>query len=109
LAGAIAAGDRAMITRAPGVGIKLATRIVAELRDAAVAAPRAAANHPVAAAGGAAAPLGEAVSALVNLGFGPGEALDAVTAAREALGEAAGVEALISASLAGLAPKEQRA
>jgi Holliday junction DNA helicase RuvA len=101
LAGAIAAGDRAMITRAPGVGIKLATRIIAELRGAA--------GHAVAAAGGTAAPLGEAVSALVNLGFGPGEALDAVTAARETLGEAAGVEALISAGLAGLAPKEQRA
>jgi Holliday junction DNA helicase RuvA len=109
LAGAIAAGDRAMITRAPGVGIKLATRIIAELRDAAVTVPRGAAGHAVAAAGGTAAPLGEAVSALVNLGFGPGEALDAVTAARETLGEAAGVEALISAGLAGLAPKEQRA
>ncbi|MCU0894024.1 MAG: Holliday junction branch migration protein RuvA [Rhodospirillales bacterium] len=109
LASAIAAGDRAMITRAPGVGIKLATRIVAELRDAAVTVPRGAAGRPVAAGGGTAAPLGEAVSALVNLGFGPGEALDAVTAARETLGEAAGVEALISASLAGLAPKEQRA
>jgi Holliday junction DNA helicase RuvA len=108
LAGAIAAGDRAMITRAPGVGIKLATRIIAELRDTAVSVPRGAAGHPAAAAGGT-APLGEAVSALVNLGFGPGEALDAVTAARETLGEAAGVEALISASLAGLAPKEQRA
>jgi Holliday junction DNA helicase RuvA len=109
LAGAIAAGDRAMITRAPGVGIKLATRIVAELRDAAVTAPRLPAAHGVAAGGGTAAPLGEAVSALVNLGFAPGEALDAVTAAREALGEEAGVEALISASLAGLAPKEQPA
>jgi Holliday junction DNA helicase RuvA len=109
LASAIAAGDRAMITRAPGVGIKLATRIVAELRDAAVTVPRGAAGRPVAAGGGTAAPLGEAVSALVKLGFGPGEALDAVTAARETLGEAAGVEALISASLAGLAPKEQRA
>ena len=109
LASAIAAGDRAMITRAPGVGIKLATRIIAELRDAAVTAPRVAVGRPLAAGGGAGAPLGEAVSALVNLGFGPGEALDAVTAAREALGEEAGIEALIAASLAGLAPKEQPA
>jgi Holliday junction DNA helicase RuvA len=109
LASAIAAGDRAMITRAPGVGIKLATRVIAELRDAAVTAPRVAVGRPLAAGGGAAAPLGEAVSALVNLGFGPSEALDAVTAAREALGEEAGIEALIATSLAGLAPKEQPA
>ncbi|MDZ3837505.1 MAG: Holliday junction branch migration protein RuvA [Rhodospirillales bacterium] len=109
LASAIAAGDRAMITRAPGVGIKLATRIIAELRDAAVTAPRVAVGRPLAAGGGAGAPLGEAVSALVNLGFGPSEALDAVTAAREALGEEAGIEALIATSLAGLAPKEQPA
>ena len=98
-----------MITRAPGVGTKLATRIIAELRDAAVAIPPIAPWRRPIAAGGAAAPLGEAVSALVNLGFGPGEALDAVTAAREALGEEAGLEALISTSLAGLAPKEQPA
>ncbi|MGZ9034918.1 MAG: Holliday junction branch migration protein RuvA [Rhodospirillales bacterium] len=108
LAGAIAAGDRAMITRAPGVGTKLATRIVAELRDAAVAVPRATAAGPVM-VHGAAAPIGEAVSALVNLGFGASEALDAVTAARQTLGEDAGLEALISASLAALAPKEQPA
>lgn len=108
LATAIAAGDRGMITRAPGVGTKLATRIVAELRDAAVAVPVVAGGRGVA-AGGAAAPLAEAVSALVNLGFGPSEAMDAVTAAREALGEDAGIEALVGRSLAGLAPKEQRA
>lgn len=108
LATAIAAGDRAIITRAPGVGTKLATRIIAELRDAAVAIPPAGGGRGVA-AGGAAAPLAEAVSALVNLGFGPSEALDAVTAAREALGEDAGVEALVGRSLAGLAPKERRA
>lgn len=107
LATAIAAGDRAMITRAPGVGTKLATRIIAELRDAAAAVPPVAGGRAVA-AGGAAAPLAEAVSALVNLGFGPSEALDAVTAAREALGEDAAIEALVSRSLAGLAPKEQR-
>ncbi len=108
VATAIAAGDRAIITRAPGVGTKLATRIIAELRDAAVAIPPAGGGRGVA-AGGAAAPLAEAVSALVNLGFGPSEALDAVTAAREALGEDAGVEALVGRSLAGLAPKERRA
>lgn len=109
LAAAIVAGDRAMITQAPGVGTKLATRIIAELRDAAVVIPPIAPGRRPIAAGGAAAPLGEAVSALVNLGFGPSEALDAVTAAREALGEEAGLEALISTSLAGLAPKEQPA
>lgn len=108
LAGAIAAGDRAVITRAPGVGVKLATRIIAELRDAAALVPRLAAGRLAAGPGGA-APLGEAVSALVNLGFGPSEALDAVTAAQERLGEGAALEALVGASLAALAPKEQPA
>lgn len=108
LAGAIAAGERAVITRAPGVGTKLATRIIAELRDAASLVPRLVASRPAAGVA-ASAPLAEAVSALVNLGFGPSEALDAVSLASESLGEDAALDALISASLAGLAPKEQPA
>jgi Holliday junction DNA helicase RuvA len=109
LAGAIASGDRATITRAPGVGIKLATRIIAELRDAAVAVPVRATAGRAGGGDGAAGPTGEAVSALVNLGFAPSEAVDAVSASVQALGQEASLEELISASLASLAPKEQPA
>ncbi len=105
LALAIASGDRAMITRAPGVGAKLAARIIGELRDVAAAMPGARASlSPATEAAGALAT--EAVSALVNLGFRPGEAMDAVATAARKLGDEATLEALIGDSLAGLAPRE---
>lgn len=105
LAGAIAAGDRAMIMRAPGIGAKLAARIVGELRAEAVAVPPGAGSR-LPSAGEDSAPVREAVSALVNLGFSAGEAIDAVTAAASRRGGEAGVEILITDSLAALAPKE---
>lgn len=105
LAVAIASGDRAIITRAAGVGTKLAARIVGELRDVAVAMPGMRAPAvPGGKPGDAMAT--EAVSALVNLGFRPGEAVDAVAAAARKLGDGATLEALIGDSLAGLAPRE---
>lgn len=106
LALAIAAGDRAMITRAAGVGVKLAARIIGELRDVAATLPGA--RAPLAAGGAdpAGALTTQAVSALVNLGFRPGEAMDAVATASRNLGEGATLELLIGDSLAGLAPKE---
>jgi Holliday junction DNA helicase RuvA len=105
LALAIAAGDRGALTRAAGVGSKLAARIVNELRDpaATLAAPSAAAGP---AAGGPAGSADEAVAALLGLGFRPGEALNAVTEAARKLGRNAGVEALIRDGLARLAPPE---
>jgi Holliday junction DNA helicase RuvA len=103
LVGAIAAGDRAAITRAPGIGIKLATRVVAELKDKATAASHVSVISRRSAA--IAAPAAEAVSALVNLGFKPAEAMEAVGGVAEKLGADASVEALIASSLAGLAPK----
>lgn len=106
LAGAIAAGDRATITRAPGVGAKLAARIVGELRAEAVTpSPNAAVRLPV--SGEASAPAREAVSALVNLGFSAGEAVDAVTAVAGRHDGPVAVETLISESLVALAPREQ--
>lgn len=105
LALAIASGDRALITRAPGVGAKLAARIIGELRDVAAAMPGARASlSPGTEATGALAT--EAVSALVHLGFRPGEAMDAVATAARKLGDEATLEALIGDSLAGLAPRE---
>ncbi len=99
LAACIAAQDRAGLTRAPGVGPKLAARILSELRDKAPALPGAAAM-PAAGAGAADA---DAVAALVNLGYRPTEAHGAVSGAVRTLGPDAPVEALIRAGLKELA------
>jgi holliday junction DNA helicase RuvA len=103
LAAAIARQDKTAIARAPGVGPKLAQRIAVELKDKvpAVTAPALAeiegttAELPVAAQ--------DAISALVNLGYGRPQAAAAVTAAQNALGEAAAAAALIRLGLKELA------
>jgi Holliday junction DNA helicase RuvA len=101
---AIVSQDKAMLARADGVGPKLAARIVNELRDKvgglALAATNAAAPAPVAIDAG---PTGDAVSALVNLGYRRAEAFGAVAAASRRLGDGAKVDALIRAGLQELA------
>ena len=99
LGACIAAQDKAGLTRAPGVGPKLAVRILSELRDKAPALPGAS-SLPAAAGGAADA---DAVAALVNLGYRPTEAHGAVSGAVQALGADAPVEALIRAGLKELA------
>ena len=95
---ACAAGDAAMVARAQGVGPKVASRIVNELKDKAGALPRGGAAGPVAIspAGGAAA---DAVSALQNLGFKPAVAAAAVAHAQGELGEGAGLNDLVRVAL----------
>jgi holliday junction DNA helicase RuvA len=118
---AIALGDAGSVKAAPGVGPKLAQRVVMELKDKApgvmalgaslgatlagvgddvevIERPRVA----VATAGSSA--TAEALSALVNLGYGQGEAAAAVA---EASGRDGGLEtgALIRAALKLMAPK----
>lgn len=106
---AIAAGDKTPITRASGVGAKLAGRIVSELKDKVGAM----ALGPVALPGAPAAAVAvggttsDAVSALVNLGYSSSDALRAVSHAAGNLGEDADLEALIRGGLAELAPREQ--
>jgi holliday junction DNA helicase RuvA len=99
LAHAVAAQDKAALTRAVGVGPRLASRIVAELKDRLTDFPLpggAVASAPIAGASGAAA---DALSALINLGYGRSEAHAAVAKAAASLGDQAAVDALIRTGL----------
>ena len=99
---AIAAQDKAQLTRASGVGPKLAGRIVAELKDK--VGGLALGPVAVAAVGAGAAPEAEdAVSALVNLGYGRSEAFGAVAQVSRRLGDRTPLDALIKESLKELA------
>ena len=105
---AIAAQDKALLTRADGVGPKLAQRIATELKDKAAGmmlghaarAPATGAGAKVDPAVGIAA---DAVSALVNLGYGRAEAFGAVAAASQVVGAKPKLEDLIRAGLRELA------
>ena len=96
---ACAGGDAAMVSRANGVGPKLASRIVNELKDKAGGLPVVAGS----AVGIAMAPAGsagaDAVSALQNLGFKPVIAANAVARAVEELGDDAGLNDLVRVAL----------
>jgi len=98
LARAVNAGDKAMVARANGVGPKLALRIVNELKDKALLEGGASLGTALAPAAGGGV-LADARSALANLGFKPGEASAAVTAAADELGEGAGLDALVRLAL----------
>ncbi|MDN5786882.1 Holliday junction branch migration protein RuvA [Pseudorhodobacter sp.] len=126
VARAIALGDAKAIQAAPGVGPKIAQRVVLELKSKAPAVMAMAAN-PASMAGAAeddviepvvpraakpavqslpsnAAASAEALSALINLGYGHGDAAQAV-ATVSGQDTAAGTSALIKAALRLLAPK----
>jgi Holliday junction DNA helicase RuvA len=93
---AVASGDPAMISRSPGVGPKLAQRIVHELKDKVGSLALGAASTSAPAPGSAAA---DAVSALLNLGFRPAEAAAAVGKAEAELGPEAALDALVRTAL----------
>jgi Holliday junction DNA helicase RuvA len=107
LANAIARQNWIAFERAPGVGKKLAQRMVAELRDKAPALSVAGLGVPVVRKGAAEPDTGnaaaEAISALMNLGYPPAQASLAVAAAAAELGEAADTPKLIRRGLQELA------
>lgn len=107
LANAIALRDIAMVSRAPGVGKKVAERIVTELKNKAPAYAGEATGtiglKQELGEGVAPAPVADAVSALVNLGYARDIAANAVAAALKAAGEDADSAKLIRFGLKELA------
>lgn len=106
LANAVALGDKGMVSRAPGVGPKVAMRIVAELKD------KMPTLAPAIVPGGGYAPVAmlpeglaaqDAVSALTNLGYGHAQAAGAISAAIGKVGRDARPEELIRVGLKELA------
>jgi len=96
---AIANGDSAMVARANGVGPKLASRIVNELRDKVGAMAGIGGGTKLAAAKAGNSNVSDAVAALTGLGFKPGEAQGAVALALEELGDGATLDALVRLAL----------
>jgi holliday junction DNA helicase RuvA len=112
LATAIAMRDKAAITRAPGVGPKVAERIVTELKDK---SPTLAAVDPAVVRlsdalqdNRAPGPVPDAISALVNLGYGQPQAMAAISAAVRDAGEGADAARLIRLGLKELAKELAR-
>jgi Holliday junction DNA helicase RuvA len=116
---ALSLGDAAAVRAAPGIGPKIAQRVILELKakapaiiamgargSAPVAAPAAAGPGPapvvapMVPAGGGAQAQADALSALVHLGYGAGEAAAAIAGV-----EAEDAAGLIRAALRALAPK----
>jgi holliday junction DNA helicase RuvA len=107
LASAIAMRDKAMVARTPGVGPKVAERIVTELKDKAPAYTNV--DPALVRLTGALddkrapAPVTDAVSALVNLGYAQAQAAAAIAAAARSAGEGAEATTLIRLGLRELA------
>lgn len=106
LANAIALQDKAMVARAPGIGPKVAQRIVTELKNKAPAFAGDAANIGIKqelGEGVASGPVSDAVSALSNLGYSRDQAANAVAAALKKAGDEADEATLIRLGLKELA------
>ncbi len=103
LANAIALRDKAAVARTPGVGPKVAERIVTELKDKAPAFANVdpAVVHLAGAVDEQRAPrpVADAISALVNLGYGQPQAAAAIASASRSVGENAETAQLIRLGL----------
>jgi Holliday junction DNA helicase RuvA len=107
LATAVAMRDKAAIARSPGVGPKVAERVVTELKDKAAAFatvdPAVIRLSADAADARAPRPVADAISALVNLGYGQPQAAAAIAVAVREAGEGAEAARLIRLGLKELA------
>lgn len=101
LALAVAGGDKAMLSRAPGVGPRLAARLATELKDRVAALPVPAGTTATAPRGDVGA---DVLSALANLGYRRAEASAAIDRAQARIGEGQKFDALIREALKELAP-----
>ncbi len=103
LANAVALQDKAMIARAPGIGPKVAQRIVTELKSKAPAYAGDSSGtiglKQEIGEGVASGPISDAVSALSNLGYSRDQAANAVAAALKQVGEGADSAVLIRQGL----------
>lgn len=102
LAHAVAAGDKAPLTRANGVGPRLAQRVVSELKERVTRLSTPGVVRAIEPMAGA--PRDDALSALIGLGYGRSEAYAVVVRVEERLGAEAGLDVLIRESLRELAP-----
>ena len=105
LLAAIRSGDSGPLRRVPGVGPKVADRILVELRDRADELAASLAVPEPGAAGGRAAPEArqQALSALLNLGYAKAQAERILDDAEQEIGADASVEAYVRAALKRLA------
>lgn len=111
LANAIALGNWAAVEQTPGVGKKLALRIVAELKDKAPTLSVASLREPSAKGGSDSAhsdasqtsAAAESISALINLGYNPAQASQAIAVAMQEIGADADTAKLIRRGLRELA------
>lgn len=99
---ALAAQDKESLTRADGVGPKLASRILSELKDK-IPANLSVATSAYIRPSSLSPSIEEAVSALVNLGYKRIEAVTAISKAQQTLGDAANLNELIRLGLSQLA------
>ena len=103
----IASGDKVAITQADGVGPKIGTRILTELKDKAAKMDLSAGGPMIAPSGSGTASMTEdisgidndAVSALVNLGYARSDAYTAVAGAKNKINDNSNLEGLIKVSL----------
>lgn len=106
---AISGGDKAAITRANGIGPKIAARIIAELKDKAgsivmssgniAITPKKAGGIMPAQSGGNMGLVQEVASALTNLGYSPSDAARVSAKLMQSADENATVESLIPLAL----------
>ncbi|MBI77063.1 MAG: Holliday junction branch migration protein RuvA [Rhodospirillaceae bacterium] len=99
LANAMIAEDKATLTRAPGVGPRLAVRLLAELREKTADLNAVSNAGPSKLSNGQPNAVSDAISALVNLGYGRSAAFAAVSKIAQNSSDATSVELLVKSAL----------